>query len=325
MNQKTTIIVAVAVVAVVAIAGAATFFVMNKDKGSDDDTYWYYLYFAEGNDKNGWYSAKADNASDGFTDAMKDANLEWTKSNWGYIGSINGNAGYNSAGWCISAYTYSHTDQAAQDGSSGAYLNGWTSFSGYDSDAHDGFKLYQSNATIWFLTPYLEGYDSEDPSTVSTWKNAGPFEKDNVDDSKKEYSFYLYFAEGNAKNGWYSAKASNASDAFTDAMKDANIEWTKSNWGYIGSIDGNAGYNSAGWCISTYLYSQTDKAAQDGSSGAYLNGWGSFSGYNSDDHDGFKLYQSNSTIWFLTPYLEGYDVEDPSTVSTWKDAGPFSA
>lgn len=324
MSQKTTIIIAVAVVAVVAVAGVAVFFVMNNDKDTDE-TYWYYLYFAEGNEKNGWYSATADNASDGFTNAMKDANIEWTKSSWGYVASINGNAGYNDAGWCISAYVYSHTDKAAQDGSSGAYLNGWQSFSGYDTTDHDGFKFFESNATIWFLTPYLTGYASETPNTVSTWKNAGPFEKDLYDDSSKEYWFYLYFADGNEKNGWYSAKADNASDGFTKAMKDANIEWTKSSWGYIASINGNTGYNDAGWCISMYTYSQTDKAAQDGSSTNYLNGWPSFNGYDSTEHDGFKLFQSNSTIWFLTPYLTGYASENPNTVSAWKATGPFSA
>ncbi|MBQ3736777.1 MAG: hypothetical protein II855_07610 [Candidatus Methanomethylophilaceae archaeon] len=324
MNQKTTIIIAVAVVAIVAVAGVSAFFLLNKDKNTDDE-YYYYLYFGADNAKNGWYSAKASNASDGFTNAMKDANLSWEKSKWGYIASIDGNKGYNDAGWCISVYTYAHTDKAAQDGSSTTYLNGWQSFSGYDSTEHDGFKFYQSASKIWFLTPYIEGYGSENPNTVSTWKNSGPFEKDIVDDGKKEYSFYLYFAADNAKNGWYSAKASNASDAFTDAMKDANIEWTKSGWGYVASIDGNKGYNDAGWCISCYTYSQVDKAAQDGSSTTYLNGWQSFSGYDSTEHDGFKFFESASTIWFLTPYIEGYGSENPNTVSTWKASGPFTA
>ena len=324
MSQKTTIIIAVAVVAVVAIAGVAVYFVMNNDKDTDD-TYWYYLYFADGNEKNGWYSAKADNASDGFTNAMKDANVSWEKSNWGYVASIDGNKGYNDAGWCISSYIYAHTDKAAQDGSCTTYLNGWKSFNGYDSEAHDGFKLFESNSKIWFLTPYLEGWSYETPFTVSTWKNAGPFEKDLFDDSSKEYWFYLYFAEGNEKNGWYSAKASNASDAFTKAMENANIAWTKSNWGYIASIDGNKGYNDAGWCISIYTYSQTDKAAQDGSSTTYLNGWPSFNGYDSTDYDGFKFHEANATIWFLTPYLEGWSYETPNTVSSWKASGPFAA
>ncbi len=320
MSQKTTMIIAVAVVAIVAVAAVAI--VLTKDKGSDDETYYYYLYFADGNDKNGWYSADADNASDGFTNAMEDADLSWEKSSWGYIASIDGNAGYNSWGWSISAYTYSHTDSTAADASSGVKLNGWTSFAGYDSDEHDGFKLWQSNCNIWFLTPYTDGV-TPDPSTVSTWKNSGPFEEDIADDSKQDYSFYLYFGADNAKNGWYTASASNASDAFTDAMEDADLAWTKSSWGYIASIDGNAGYNSYGWSLMTYAYSATDSTAADASSGTYLNGWKSFAGYDSDEHDGFKLWQSNCNIWFLTPYTDGV-TPDPSTVSSWKASGPFA-
>ncbi len=324
MNQKSTIIIAVAVVVVLAAAGVGAFFLM-KDKDKDnDETYYYYLYFGDANAKNGWYSAKADNASDGFINAMKDANLEWKQSKLGYVATIDGVG----TSWKIFNYVFSHTDKAAQDGSSTAYLNGWLSLSGYATEEHDGFKLFQSNAKIWFLTPYKEDSSFEDPSTVSTWKNAGPFEKDIFDDSDKTFWFYLYFAEGNAKNGWYSAKASNASDAFTAAMKDANIEWTKSNIGYVQSIDGNDGSGN-GWSLMTYLYSQTDKAAQDASatkSGFDFKGWGMLNGYDTEAHDGFKLFESSATIWFMAPYAAVWtDTPDPSTASSWKATGPFDA
>ena len=326
MSQKTTIIAVVAVVAILAVAGAGVFFFMNNK--SSDETYWYYLYFEDGNDKNGWYSATASNASDGFKNAMSDAKLDWEKSEWGYIAKINNNSGYNDAGWVIRCYIYSETDKAAQDGSAGSakYQNGWKEFAGYDSTAHDGFKFYQANSNIWFLTPYLEGYASANPFSVTAWKDSGPFKDSTTSSVTQDYSYYLYFGADNAKNGWYTASATNASDGFTEAMKKAGIEWTKSAWGYIGSIDGNAGYNDAGWVIRCYIYSETDKAAQDGSAGSakYQNGWKEFAGYDSTAHDGFKFYQANSNIWFLTPYLEGYASDNPFSVTSWKGTGPFA-
>lgn len=144
---------------------------------------------------------------------------------------------------------------------------------------------------------------------------------------KEEYSFYLYFDDGDDKNGWYSAKASNATDAFKEAMKKAGISWTNSN-GYPADVGGVEGL----WYICQYLYSSTDSEAAQGSilypvisygSLAHSNGWMSIYGYG--ESEDLKLGQFGSKIFFLSPYAKmGSDTPSPVSVDGWMNSGPFA-
>lgn len=142
----------------------------------------------------------------------------------------------------------------------------------------------------------------------------------------EEYSFYLYFAEDDKKNGWYSATASDASEAFDKAMKANDIEYNGAS-GYPSDIGGTVGY----WYSAQYLYTSYDKTAEDASILyptesygvlSYSNGWKQISGY--DDNDGLKLDQINTNVFFMSPYAADYSAESPVSVTSWMNSGPFA-
>ena len=180
MDKKIMTVIAVVAVAVVVVAAAAV--VLMGDKNKDNATeYDFYLYFADNDAKNGWYSAQGSDAGDAFQKAMKAANFEYTVSNWGYVQSIAGVD--NGSGWYCAQYLYSKTDADAAAGSISyatynygamSYSNGWKSTSGYDSSAFT-FKLGEFNSTIYFLIPYNSDYSASGPDEISGWKTTGPF------------------------------------------------------------------------------------------------------------------------------------------------------
>lgn len=146
---------------------------------------------------------------------------------------------------------------------------------------------------------------------------------------EETYSFYLYFAADNEKNGWYQANGTGALDAFNKAMDNAGFTWEASSWGYIGKING---VGTSGWYVCQYLYERTDTTAAQGSVASpkvewgplqYSNGWKSISGYDWDG--GMKLDQFNSNVYFLSPYKSDYSADSPVSVNTWMNSGPFAA
>ncbi|MGN1045083.1 MAG: hypothetical protein ACI4Q9_03920 [Candidatus Methanomethylophilaceae archaeon] len=332
-------IIAICVVAVLAVAGgAAGFIILNNNDDNSGDTYWYYVYFEADNPKNGWYSATATNASDGFRNAMDAANMTYELISRGYVGSIDGVSG----SWWHGLYLYSDYSADAQNASiaypvSGTmgltYSNGWRNCSGYDTEGGDELKLYQMNANVWYLTPYITdgvNYSVESPDKVKDWMNDGPF-KTTAPTKTQTYSFYLYFGEDDSRTKWYSASATNASDAFDKAMKDAGFEYEISSLGYLSSIGGEG----TSWWLGTYTLSQVDKDAQDNSIksatvsyGLQISkGWKSFSGYDVEGYKGLKLGQSNSTIWFMSIYDSSYNAPSPTDekiASGWMNSGPFA-
>lgn len=176
-------IIAIAVVALL-VGGAlgAVIGVVAKPAQDNDDTYYFYVYFGEGNAKNNWYSAKASDAAKGFEKAMNDAKLSFKLNSYKYISEIDGNNG-NGSGWYIAQYLYKDTNKAAADASilypTESYgtlrcSNGWISFSGYDSNDYTN-KIGEANGTIYFLSPYNMDYSAPSPASVNTWMTTGPF------------------------------------------------------------------------------------------------------------------------------------------------------
>lgn len=162
------------------------------------------------------------------------------------------------------------------------------------------------------------------------------FDEDPVEET---YWYYLYFADGDERNKWYSATGSDATVAFDKAMDDAGFEWTKSKWGYISTIDGVG----SSWATYNYLWSiTTSEAAESSISGktndqygafAYSNGWKSYSGFDIDKNidpenaEKMKFFQSNSNIFILTTYdaLWAANITPVTGYDDWKASGPFAA
>ncbi len=324
MDSK--ILIVVAVVAVVAIAAGAGYVVMsdNDDDGTD---YYFYLYFSGSSANNGWYTGVGDDAAEGFENAMDDAGFTYELSS-GYPTLINGTGTY----WYTAQYLYADANETAATGSissvgteygSFKYSNGWISIAGY-GDSEDN-KLEQFASTIYYMTPYAEDFSYTGPDGVTAWQTTGPF-ADNISyNAKQTYDFYIYFADGNEKNGWYSAKGDDAADAFSNAMEDADLTFELSN-GYPTMIGGTGTY----WYLAQYLYSETDSEAATGSIASvgteygnfkYSNGWFSIAGYG--DGDDNKLSQFISTVYYLTPYAADYSYTGPDGVTAWQTTGPF--
>lgn len=183
MDSKSTAFLAVALVIGLAIGAAAGFFLWgnNGDTGNDDETYWFYLNFGEGSEKNGWYSGTGADATEGFDSAMVKAGMSYEISGIGYIGTIDGQG---EAGWYIASYVLDQYDADAQNGSIaypvysyGAmdFCNGWMKFSGYDWESAT-LKLSQSASTVFYMSIYNADWTvSFDPVTDNGWMNSGPF------------------------------------------------------------------------------------------------------------------------------------------------------
>lgn len=154
---------------------------------------------------------------------------------------------------------------------------------------------------------------------------------DNTTDPNTEtYSYYLYFGADDQRTGWYSAEGTDAATAFDSAMKAADIEYTVSSYGYIGSIGGEDGA-TFGWFIAQYLYEGTTYEDAVGSITGVettpnmtwlCNGWKTFSGYGTGSD--FQLGLSGSTIFFMSPYDASFGYASPDEVSGWMTTGPFA-
>ena len=71
--------------------------------------------------------------------------------------------------------------------------------------------------------------------------NGSSDDNNTTDPNTETYNYYLYFGDDDQRTGWYSAEGTDAATAFDSAMKAADIEYTVSNYGYIGSIGGEDG------------------------------------------------------------------------------------
>ena len=143
---------------------------------------------------------------------------------------------------------------------------------------------------------------------------------------EETYWYYLYFGADDDRNKWYSATGSDATVAFDKAMDAAGFEWDGSS-GYPSSIAGVGTY----WALYEYTYSNYSAEAETSSVafpvdlGYYpkSNGWNQFNGYDVEDEDKVKLYQSGSNAFFLAPY--DADKKDPINCIDWMNSGPFAA
>lgn len=184
MDQKMIVFLVIAVAVGLAGGAGIGYLVFDEEEVNTDETYWYYLYFADGDNRNKWYSATGSDATVAFDKAMDKAGFEWTKSNWGYVSSIDGVG----SSWGVYNYLWSVTSSAAAESSisgatndsygSFAYSNGWKSFSGFDSDSDsDKMKFFQSNSNVFILTTYDSSWAANiTPVTgYDDWKASGPF------------------------------------------------------------------------------------------------------------------------------------------------------
>lgn len=186
MDSKSTAFLAVALVVGLAIGAAAGFFLWgnNGDTGNDDETYWFYLNFGEGSEKNGWYSGTGTSAAEGFDSAMVKAGMSYgintnaQSYTAGYLQSVDDVD--NGAGWSIVGYLWNNYSSQAQTDSiitsGGSYFsgsNGWSLYSGFGTGTD--FKLGQSALTVFFMAVYGTDYSVADPTTDTGWMNSGPF------------------------------------------------------------------------------------------------------------------------------------------------------
>ncbi len=146
----------------------------------------------------------------------------------------------------------------------------------------------------------------------------------------EKYSFYIYFGDNDSRTGWYSGSGTNihdATQAFDAIMNTLGWKYEVSSWGYIASIDGEAGYQNYGWAIYQYLYSKTTSEAAAGSilvpSSTGSNGWGMINGYDSTSGSPLKLWEFGSNILFMAPYGETSAPSPASTYDFWHTTGPF--
>ena len=182
MEQKMIIFLAIAV-AVGLAAGAGIGYLVFDDDEPTDETYWFYLYFADGDSRNKWYSATGSDATKAFDNAMDAAGYEWEKSNWGYISSIDGVgsswAAYNYLWDCYSEDACESSIANDVYSAYGTFVssNGWKEFSGFDDDGSDKMKLYQSNSNVFIFTTYDSYWNPLiDPKTgYDCWDDSGPF------------------------------------------------------------------------------------------------------------------------------------------------------
>jgi len=172
-------------VAVGLAAGAGIGYVV-FDEEPVEETYWYYLYFGENDDRNKWYSATGSDATVAFDKAMDAAGFEWTKSNGGYISSVDETGSL----WAIYNYLWDiYTEDAASASIAGyesgwfSFSNGWKEFSGFDIDEKkdpagaEKMKLFESNSNVFILTLYDSSWMPiiTPHSGYADWKSSGPF------------------------------------------------------------------------------------------------------------------------------------------------------
>ena len=146
------------------------------------------------------------------------------------------------------------------------------------------------------------------------------------------YHFYLYFDADDTRNGWYSAKASDAGSAFDKAMKDAGMEYRINNSGYIAEIDGDTMDYSAEYLWSTYdktAASESVKYPVDSDGIFYAsNGWRSCYGYDGGSYDSNKICESNAVTFLISHYDVGYTLTNTpvNLLSSWSTASgtPFA-
>lgn len=183
MDQKMIVFLVIAVAVGLAGGAGIGYLVFDEEEVNTDETYWYYLYFADGDNRNKWYSATGSDATVAFDKAMDKAGFEWTKSGIGYVGAIDGEDG-GGYGWAIYCYLYSiYTNEAVEGSISfpapGSYFtmsNGWASYNGFNVEGDDAekMKMYQSGANVFILSPY--NTDTINPITgYDDWKASGPF------------------------------------------------------------------------------------------------------------------------------------------------------
>lgn len=159
----------------------------NNSSSSTNETYWFYLYFGDNDERSAWYSASGTNiknANDAFSSAMDGFDMKYEVSSYGYIGSIDGVDG-NGGGWYLAQYLYTSTSaDAAQasvsypvdDYGTMRVSNGWAKLAGFDSTSGPDLKLWEFNTNIFFMSPYNADWSAASPaSTFSLWSTTGPF------------------------------------------------------------------------------------------------------------------------------------------------------
>jgi hypothetical protein len=176
MADNKIIVFAVAALVVGAAIGIGAGALIFKDKSSDDQTYYVYLYAGDNNALNGWYSAKASDANGAFDKMFSDEKFAFKWSS-GYPIAAGSSAIYE--------YLWSETTKLAADkstdvaGMGGDALCGWRQYnaSGVPDDTEKKMGLSYSNIFflgIWVNTDPLDPYAwaPTSPADITAWKTA---------------------------------------------------------------------------------------------------------------------------------------------------------
>lgn len=170
-------VVALLVGAVIGVGAGYALFHSSGDDSSAMESYSFYLYFGDDDQRTKWYTADGTDAADGFDKAMKAADMTYEVSSYGYIGAIDGEGS-----WYIAQYLYAETTKAAADASilyptesfgTLKVSNGWASVSGYDGV--EGLKLCEFNSNVYFMSIYQADYSAASPASTTGWMTTGPF------------------------------------------------------------------------------------------------------------------------------------------------------
>ncbi len=128
---------------------------------------------------------------------------------------------------------------------------------------------------------------------------------------EETYYVYLYLGDNNPLTGWYSAKAKDANTGIEKAFE--GKEGIDFKWAY--------GYPTANGAsaIYEYLWDDTSKAAADGSSDSFMNGWRQYAAYGDGEK---RMNISFSHIFFLSSYPADppYTPPEPKDTVLWKTA-----
>lgn len=299
-KKKGIIVVAVVIVLIVAVFAAQAL----NDKNDKEETNAYYFYLDGMDSNNGWYSADATNIEDAFLEAMKSTKLT-VELDGGMI--------------VIDEYPESYKDGAGV----GLGVFGYTSKDVSQPSSYyfaAGPVISDLNTNITYISYGKYSFDANyntnyevNPTVSTAWTTSGPFAA-GAEYTPLEYKNYSFYLDGFGDyNGWYTASADDAQQAFTEAVGDSGLKVSFSDKGWI-TIDG---YNEKGKGILIYTYLSTDLSQPNG--GYFATGPVMADATGEIFYVVYSAYNWDATAGTLT-----YDIT-PSTSTGWMTTGPFAA
>ncbi len=170
MADNKIIVFAVAALVIGAAVGIGAGALIFKDKSSDEETYYVYLFAGDNNALNGWYSAKASSPNAAFDKIFADEKFELKWSS-GYPIVKGASAVYE--------YLWTETTKLAADksiesaGMGGTGFCGWREYNAAGVPDTTEKKMDLSEANIFFVGMWV----NTDPADPYAWAPISPADK----------------------------------------------------------------------------------------------------------------------------------------------------